>query len=142
MLAFGTPFLVALLAALLHLFGMGPGLDGARGWAALFKLLSAFGPLLIARQLLLQEVFQVRIGSDGSLTFKTLFGTTYISASDILYTNADAASKSMEETANRQVWIIHTRGKVLIPYQYASRVGRILSALTRLNPGINTVRKC
>jgi len=114
---------------------------GSLGWEDLLLLLVLpfVIPLWFARKCLLQEVYQVRVNSNGAFTFEKFFGTTHISASDILRVDFVGARLGFEDADNRQVWIVHKRGSVLIPYY--NKVERIVSELTRHNPGINIVRE-
>ena len=135
-LAFGTfPIAVVLYLVL-------PGVvSGTVGWEGLLYLMvSPFAILFwFAHKALLQEVYQVRIDSNGALTFKKVFGTTRISASDVVRIEAGVARLGVEDADNRQVWVVHKRGKVLIP-GYSPRVEQILSELTRLNPHVKINR--
>lgn len=140
-LAVGTPFLaISVLYALglIAVNGHWIGEEGASWGFLLWAVPAGLVCLSFARRLLLQQAFQVRIDSDGALTFRTVSRTMRISASEIVRINAVVARFSLEGEDARQVWITHQHGRVMLPYSH--QVETILSRLTTLNPTISVVR--
>lgn len=109
-------------------------------WAAIAGLPFVFA-LYLARRALFQWVCLVQIDSSGALTFKTVMSTTRITAADILRVDISMPLIGGEDCDNREVLIVHSGGKLTIPYSKTARVDRVISELTRLNPSIDIVRK-
>lgn len=140
LLAGGIHYLVFGIAFMLTPAGLWINDPEAYSWLAklgfLALMLWGFGGCYIARTLL-QAVACVQIDFNGTITLQRAIGITRISAFDVLRIEADVAKIWIPDANPRQVWIIHVRGKVLLPPSKISE--KVIAELTRHNPNIKII---